>query len=1314
MDTQVEKGSYSVWISMSSVLVILVIIVIILCIYFLVPRNPDVIREKYTDDQLSSGTVFLVDNPSVFYTIESTGGTEGRNHSGDYIKGSTTIEYGLGRTRDTNGRAELERYPLTYAIGHPYYDSGFGYLQGSSWNDHVLAVASPAQKYIGEYTDTDTQDKVLVVQGSTSTTNPVVSINKSSKFKGIVVRHGGVLLINDADIELRTEFILIESGGLFQAGSKFKDSHRFKNNFKLILISPDEGYIMMGAVCSQYSYMVYAPGVTHTTDPAKLMASYTGDTMNDFCNDFGAKCVGVGFNGNYHLSGAIGQPLVYKGTWGAFDLDNNVPFIDETTLMTYIDPSNIEQSKMFNIETAYPNTWCRLEEGVYKKGDTTIKLDSRDVGSDVLREWREGYQIVITCRTAEYTNVKDPVGMIPIWVDNRDPLNRRQNRTANDKFIAEFKQKGIDKSTGVEVATIKSINRTTGVITLSDPLEFNHYSTRIVLDRSGTSQLKPSKIRIDTNLHVGLLSRNILVTSEFNKNKETIPGCGRFKKNSQQKGKNGWNGPGGSVYCNYATPKPVGQRPPTTDIYDACYKPRTTNEDIDTRFCGKEQPAPVKGHWMFGTELLSGCQSIHGGHQMFMYGCCVSLDGVEIKYMGTPANFGKIARYPVHFHLAGFSKSFKSYLPKKGTNSLGGSDKSTVEYDTIYNRENTVNNCSIWCSFSRWVAIHGTNETDIKNNVGFVAYGSGYFVEDGTEINNTFEHNAAICCLTTGKHDYWNPIPLYANVASDLAPASAFWFKNNQNRCFRNLACNSPAPVIGMWGVPQNISRLRGPSTVLIGDEILDLPGLAPQHNAKGFQQSVGLSQYKNNNSNGSIMKFSPLNGRSTACWVPEYFYKIKPYADNERCIAFTNVNCENPYKLWAENIVYCMFSGISEFPEALADSVGDYYGCGSFGTTNGLNIGASKTKPVAQFIPANGQNSCTDEWNTLCTYFGTSFGGTEGSSYAFQPLDESEISSINSSDQKSVTIAGLQKANTVPKIFSNWLTLNLGPNAGELFGGSGWVKSSPGWLINCCFLMDGGGTATTNPNAPACLDATVAVWDKRSSSLFSMTCGDAVNSYPNAYFIIHNIITNGAFGLPPNPTIISGDKTFLSQTAFIYKVEYNVRNRFISSVDTYISNGSVQDYYFPDFDPLALAPIAFWKQPFTTYTNYNAPAQLDQKFNPFRLYNMKTNTVSIFTDDQNIKQNTPLNYTFSNNNYPNKYPYVCNKNNSMFKVSESKMPQYGKNNPEWNDIVINSQVGIFVNTYGVNLGNTFCKQLSQIVPCQKPVQQLFNEKSMC
>jgi hypothetical protein len=53
-----------------------------------------------------------------------------------------------------------------------------------------------------------------------------------------------------------------------------------------------------------------------------------------------------------------------------------------------------------------------------------------------------------------------------------------------------------------------------------------------------------------------------------------------------------------------------------------------------------------------------------------------------------------MGQYAVHFHLAGYAKSFRGFLPVNAK-ALG------------YSRELRVVSCSIWRTYVRWITIHG-------------------------------------------------------------------------------------------------------------------------------------------------------------------------------------------------------------------------------------------------------------------------------------------------------------------------------------------------------------------------------------------------------------------------------------------------------------------------------------------------------------------------------------------------------------------------------------------------------------------------------
>lgn len=144
-----------------------------------------------------------------------------------------------------------------------------------------------------------------------------------------------------------------------------------------------------------------------------------------------------------------------------------------------------------------------------------------------------------------------------------------------------------------------------------------------------------------------------------------------------------------------------------------------------------------------------------GGQSMFMSKSSVHISDVEFYHMG---QFRKLARYPVHWHLAG--------------NETGN-----------YIQDSTVDH-----SFNRCMTIHGTNDVLVRDNVAFDDIGHCYFLEDGSETKNTLEGNLGV--LTRSAPDGENLLP------SDTRPAT-FWITNPDNIIRDNVAAGSVSQ--GFW-----------------------------------------------------------------------------------------------------------------------------------------------------------------------------------------------------------------------------------------------------------------------------------------------------------------------------------------------------------------------------------------------------------------------------------------------------------------------------------------------------------------------------------
>ena len=518
---------------------------------------------------------------------------------------------------------------------------------------------------------------------------------------------------------------------------------------------------------------------------------------------------------------------------------------------------------------------------------------------------------------------------------------------------------------------------------------------------------------------------------------------------------------------------------------------------------------------------------------MFRYGASVCIDAVEISKMSTPANFGSVGRYALHWHLAGHPLSWRDYMLQN--NAYG-------TYKTDYTRDARVQNSSNYCSFSRWVTIHGTNEVVVKNNVFFGAFGSGIFVEDGTELNSSIDHNLLVYNVLARPDVYINTIPLYANVSTDYSVPSLIWLKNSQTIVKRNVGCNSP--ITGIWYIPQYIGTLRGASTICVGDKNRSLPGIASAGAVLGFSVMGFLSETKNTY-NDAAKYYLDNFGNDTACYAPAYFIDKGLVGKNTLCPLYTTSNDRNPLRLLAENVFYNVFTGLSTFNEAIDTPPAKYDGTGNCQSTVGKDSLKKLFKTAALYLPHDAQNAATDSQQVaIGTYIESTWAGTplgkEGTGlydddFPFNPLSEEDVKTMSSD-----TFSVVTGANLVPMVVSGLLTFNVCAGS-PLFGGSGWLKNSPVFLLDCCFLETSyrvsQSLASSDPNYQFW---TTGAWQPQFSSAFPIGTGDYIKPYKNIFHTIHNLITNGGFAVPPNSTILSGSKTRFGDKSVAVEVEYN------------------------------------------------------------------------------------------------------------------------------------------------------------------------------
>ena len=175
-----------------------------------------------------------------------------------------------------------------------------------------------------------------------------------------------------------------------------------------------------------------------------------------------------------------------------------------------------------------------------------------------------------------------------------------------------------------------------------------------------------------------------------------------------------------------------------------------------------------------------------GGHMIIRQGAqFVQIQGVEYYQMGQGA---RMSHYPVHFHLA-----------------------RRVPQNTM------IADCSIHDSMTRWVTLHATQGVTLQRNVGYKSIGHGFYLEEGTEIDNSFYSNIGI--LARGAVDnIQNPRKVPGILAqafppfpqpqeavpfhSDIDHPAVFWITNGYNDFAYNMAAGAGTCGACYWLVP--------------------------------------------------------------------------------------------------------------------------------------------------------------------------------------------------------------------------------------------------------------------------------------------------------------------------------------------------------------------------------------------------------------------------------------------------------------------------------------------------------------------------------
>lgn len=129
---------------------------------------------------------------------------------------------------------------------------------------------------------------------------------------------------------------------------------------------------------------------------------------------------------------------------------------------------------------------------------------------------------------------------------------------------------------------------------------------------------------------------------------------------------------------------------------------------------------------LFANDSAPDPSCYFGAHTMVRQGFKeVQLQGVEFKQLGQG---GRMGHYPVHFHLA----KNTDYTQKKAF----------------------LKDSSVWDSMTRFTVLHGTHDVTVARNVGYASIGHGYYLEDGSEIDNRLCHNLGVTARGALKEYY--------------------------------------------------------------------------------------------------------------------------------------------------------------------------------------------------------------------------------------------------------------------------------------------------------------------------------------------------------------------------------------------------------------------------------------------------------------------------------------------------------------------------------------------------------------------------------
>ena len=254
----------------------------------------------------------------------------------------------------------------------------------------------------------------------------------------------------------------------------------------------------------------------------------------------------------------------------------------------------------------------------------------------------------------------------------------------------------------------------------------------------------------------------------------------------------------------------------------------------------------------FGSDFPPDPGNHFGGHTLVRQGVKeFKVQGVQFHQLGQG---GKMGHYPAHFHL--------SRKMPEGT---------------------FIKDSSITDSMTRWITLHGAQDVTLARNVGCMSIGHGFYLEDGTEINNKLYSNLGILARAAIKSAQ-NPrqvpgilgwggrdIP-FLPFNSDIYNPTTFWIMNGWNDFEYNMAAGTTGCGACYWLLPGTNS---GPSQGRKWESYASMqtgPIMTKMENGKPVNFEINMNRvgmtplksFKGNYCTSSMMSFNTVGAIDT------------------------------------------------------------------------------------------------------------------------------------------------------------------------------------------------------------------------------------------------------------------------------------------------------------------------------------------------------------------------------------------------------------------------------------------------------------------